>query len=109
MADIPNTDQPSIGKMGRIALESINTLAGLYMSSVAKVDGLDIGGKTLTGNFKSTWNTNKDGISDTYSIQLPLVSTGTYDFTVDWGDGTTDYITTYDQIETQHTYQVRGT
>ena len=105
----PNLEVASIGKMGRISLASISTLAGLSMLSIAKVDGLDIGGKTLTGNFKSTWNTNKDGISDTYSIQLPLVSTGTYDFTVDWGDGTTDYITTYDQIETQHTYQVRGT
>ena len=110
MADIPNTDQPSIGKMGRIALESINTLAGLYMSSVAKVDGLAIGNKTvLSGKFKSIWSTNQDGMSDTYSISLPLVNSGDYSFTVDWGDGNSDYITTYNQTEMRHTYTSVGT
>jgi surface protein len=110
MSELPNTDQqPSIGKMGRISLASINTLAGLSMLSVAKVDGLDIGGKTLTGNFKSTWNTNKAGVTNTNSIQLPLVNSGTYDFTVDWGDGNTDYITSYNQAETLHEYGSTGT
>ena len=103
-----NPDQTPIGKMGRISLESINTLAGLYMSSVAKVDGISIGGKPV-GTFRSTWNTNKEGLSNTYSIQLPLIHSGTYDFIVDWGDSSTDYITVYDQIETRHTYSVRGT
>ena len=109
MAEVPNADQASIGKMGIISLESISTLAGLSMLSVAKVNGLDIGGKTLSGKFRSTWNTNKDGVSGTKSIQLPLVSSGTYDFTVDWGDGNTDYITSYNQTETLHEYVLLGT
>ena len=96
--------------MGRIALESINTLAGLYMSSVAKVDGLAIGNKTvLSGKFKSIWSTNQDGMSDTYSISLPLVHSGDYSFTIDWGDGNSDYITAYNQTEILHTYTSVGT
>jgi len=29
---------------------------------------------------------------------LPLVSTGTYNFLVDWGDGRKDYVTSFAQI-----------
>ena len=91
MANIP-TDQPAIGKMGSISLASISTLAGLSMLSVAKVDGLDIGGKAVS-SFRSIWMTNQDGMSSTNQIQLPLIRSGTYDFIVDWGDSNTDHIT----------------
>ncbi len=40
------------------------------------------------------------------SVQLPLTSGYTYDFVVDWGDGTTDTITSYNQTETLHYYAV---
>jgi len=47
---------------------------------------------------------------------LPLVSTGTYNFLVDWGDGRKDYVTSFAQIyrpiETvarTHTYRTAGT
>jgi len=40
--------------------------------------------------------------------KLPLVSTGTYNFVVHWGDGTTDTITTWNQAETTHTYAQPG-
>lgn len=46
------------------------------------------------------------GAGDTFT--LPLVSNGTYDFTADWGDGTSDQITTYNQTEITHTYSVAG-
>lgn len=108
MANIP-TDQPAIGKMGAISLASISTLAGLSMLSVAKVDGLDIGGKAGPASFRSTWNTHQDGLSSTNQIQLPLIRLGTYDFIVDWGDSNTDHITEYDQPEILHTYSVSGT
>jgi surface protein len=40
---------------------------------------------------------------------LPLVSDGTYDFTVDWGDGTpADTITAWDDPAKQHTYATAG-
>ena len=60
--------------------------------------------------FISTWDTTK--ISDTSSnsnqIKLPLKSNGEYDFMVDWGDGTTDLITEYNQDEVTHTYSQEG-
>ena len=44
--------------------------------------------------------------SDTFV--LPLVSSGTYDFEVDWGDSTTDTITYWNATERTHTYSSSG-
>jgi surface protein len=48
------------------------------------------------------------GSSGPSSFALPLVSTGTYNFTVDWGDDSTSIITAYNQPEGTHTYAVNG-
>lgn len=60
--------------------------------------------------FMSTWDTTKisAGSSALNQIHLPLESSGTYNFTVDWGDGNTDLITVWSQSETTHTYAVAG-
>ena len=60
--------------------------------------------------FISSWNTNNTTGSSSASnqIQLPLSSVGVYNFTVDWGDGTQDTITSWNQTETLHTYAVAG-
>jgi len=73
----------------------------------------------LTTGFITTWNTENGvdaatglpvvaGHSPTTTIKLPLESAGTYDFVVDWGDGTSDNITTWNQAEATHTYAVTG-
>jgi surface protein len=58
-----------------------------------------------------TWYV-KDGVNYSVSaanqIKLPLISTGNYNFVVDWGDGNTDTITTWNQAETLHTYASEG-
>ena len=58
----------------------------------------------------STWNTTKisTGSTNSTSIKLPLEATGTYDFTVDWGDGNSSYVTAYDQANVTHTYASEG-
>jgi len=61
--------------------------------------------------FITKWKTNPPSgvvVSGTNQIKLPLVSSGTYNFTVEWGDGTEDIITAYDQTETTHTYPAEG-
>ena len=60
--------------------------------------------------FITTWQTDAAGntISGTDQVKLPLNSSGTYNFTVDWGDGTQDTITSYNQAETTHTYATVG-
>jgi surface protein len=61
--------------------------------------------------FISTWKTDNTsvGSSNDDQIKLPLEASGTYDFYVDWGDGSVNYITTWDQVETTHTYIAIGT
>jgi hypothetical protein len=67
------------------------------------------GGKTeeitpIDIDFISVWRTT----SPAESITLPLISTGTYDFFVDWGDNTSDTITLYSDPERIHTYGATG-
>lgn len=60
--------------------------------------------------FISTWNTNNTltGSSTSTQVKLPLESTGTYNFTVDWGDGSAlENITT--AAGGIHTYGAAGT
>ena len=59
--------------------------------------------------FISQWKTDNAGTSNDDQITLPLVSSGTYDFTVDWGDGTQDTITSHDDAAVTHTYPSAGT
>ncbi len=61
--------------------------------------------------FVSTWKTDNTstGSSTATQVKLPLVSAGTYNFIVDWGDGNTNTITTWNQAQTTHTYSVAGT
>ncbi|MCY3411519.1 MAG: BspA family leucine-rich repeat surface protein [Candidatus Heimdallarchaeota archaeon] len=60
--------------------------------------------------FISTWNTNlvSVGSSAANQVTLPLRSGYTYSFDVNWGDGSTDTITSYDQAEVTHTYAAEG-
>jgi|GEM_PF-1149083 len=61
-------------------------------------------------DFISTWDTSKtsSGSSDATSVRLPLINGGNYDFEVDWGDGSTDTITEYNQAEVTHSYDSGG-
>ncbi|NBF40334.1 MAG: BspA family leucine-rich repeat surface protein, partial [Spirochaetes bacterium] len=60
----------------------------------------------------TTWRTDAAGddkVSADNQLQLPLDPAGTCNFTVEWGDGTNDLITSCAQPETLHTYAVAGT
>ncbi len=62
--------------------------------------------------FISTWKTDNTstGSSSNNQVKLPLVNGGTYDFNVDWGDGTPqDRITVWNQAHATHTYSSIGT
>ena len=51
----------------------------------------------------------KEKSSNADQIKLPLPNLGTYSILVDWGDGTTDNITTWNSPNTLHTYSTPGT
>jgi hypothetical protein len=61
--------------------------------------------------FEFTINTANTsvGSSNSDQFQLPLVSSLPLNAVVDWGDGTTDTITTWNQAERLHTYPSVGT
>jgi len=61
--------------------------------------------------FISEWKTDNtsSGSSNTNQVKLPLILLGTYNFTVDWGDLSSDNITVWNQAETTHTYSSIGT
>lgn len=61
-------------------------------------------------SFVSRWNTasTSTGSSSSAQIKLPLESSGIYNFIVDWGDGSTDTITVYNQAEVTHSYNTSG-
>ncbi len=59
--------------------------------------------------FVTRWNTaNTNIVRDMNQITLPLIEEGSYDFTIDWGDGTQNRITAWDQPERTHTYEEPG-
>ena len=61
--------------------------------------------------FEFTINTANTSTGSTASDQfkLPLVSSLTLNAVVDWGDGSSDTITVFNQAETTHTYASSGT
>ena len=59
---------------------------------------------TLPSTFESVWETT----TDFETIALPLVNNGTYSFFVDWGDGNSDIITSWNQFEKIHMYDFAG-
>jgi surface protein len=60
-------------------------------------------------SFISKWNTAASGAPlGSRSITLPLESEGDYDFTVDWGDGSTSKISTWDDPAKVHDYLAPG-
>lgn len=60
--------------------------------------------------FISTWNTANvsNGSSAINQVRLPIAFGGIYNFIVDWGDGSTNIITSYNQSEVLHNYAISG-
>src|SRR5690606_39254838 len=58
--------------------------------------------------FISQWDSSIAGATPSGSIQLPLVPAGTYDFTVHWGDGTSDHISAWNSPAKVHVYAQPG-
>ncbi len=64
-------------------------------------------GSSFSG-FQMEVVTSNSGVSGSNQFQLPLVSGATYNFEVDWGDGSHDVITAFNDPEALHTYPSSG-
>jgi uncharacterized delta-60 repeat protein len=114
-----NVAKININASAGVSLEKRGRLNSYLTSSVGNVQvDAAVKGPTILGNlvdiityFVSTWDTTRTstGSSTSTQVKLPLVSTGNYNMTVFWGDGTSDVITTWNQAETTHTYATAGT
>ena len=92
-----------------IILLFLSTL-GQFSTGKSEI-GSNIAISTITvDTFVTKWNTTltSSASSDVNQIKLPLHSSGIYNFVVDWGDGSTDTITSWNQVETTHTYATSG-
>ncbi len=82
------------------------------ISASAATSGVDSQNESAYDSdaFVSQWDTRNVSVGSSASnqIRLPLEPSGTYNFVVDWGDGSTDNITTYNQAEVTHTYSAEG-
>jgi len=58
----------------------------------------------------SVWDTTKtsSGSSNSNQIKLPAYNGGTYAFTIYWDDGTSSYITSWNDAALTHTYAIEG-
>jgi len=59
-------------------------------------------------SFNFRVRTNLAGSSNDDQFRLPLIAASNINATVNWGDGTSDNITSYNQSETTHTYSSIG-
>jgi surface protein len=88
--------------------KTYNKIFSIYGSGKVFKYSLERG---VEGGFKFTIDTTNlsTGSSNSDQFQLPLVSSLPLNAVVDWGDGNTDTITTFNQAETLHTYASSGT
>ncbi len=97
-----------IGAGGRLrtALSALTALLMVALGMALAAPPADAAGTTFT----SSWNTTQTstGSSAPNQIKLPLIASGNYSFVVDWGDGSTYTITSWNQAEVTHTYDTSG-
>jgi len=74
-----------------------------------KNDVVDLS-QTAANQFVFTIDTENTSSGSSLNTQfmMPLVSSGSYNATVNWGDGSSDTITSYNQQEVTHTYSSAG-
>jgi surface protein len=74
-----------------------------------KNDVVDLS-QTAANQFVFTIDTENTSSGSSLNTQftMPLVSSGSYNATVNWGDGSSDTITSYNQSEVTHTYSSAG-
>ncbi len=119
--DDVNSNFDNINHTGkyRILLKNLVTPTNIFDLKVTGNIDIDYIVDPVPTPFISTWDTRNtsSGSSADNQIHIPLIDPGRfgnnntdtqYGFTVDWGDGNTDTITSFDDPNTTHTYSTAG-
>ena len=96
MAKLPGKARSPITSSVRILVSAV-TATLLMVAGLALVAAP---AQATDPEFVTTWRTT----SPNQTVTLPLTSLGDYNFSVSWGDGSSDVITAYDQAQVTHTY-----
>ena len=89
--------------------EGINTIHAWANDSEGNIGSTSVTFTIMRGEiFASIWNTTKPGATGNNEVQLPLISSGIYLFFIDWGDGTNNTISIWNQPEVIHVYSSPG-
>ena len=95
--------------MGEIVIPAKFNAHKIYKKMMFLNPYRNVGGSER-GDFIFTVETTaiSGGSSNSKQFKLPLIALSTVDCIVEWGDGSIDSITSYDQVETTHTYPEGG-
>ncbi|MHA1456211.1 MAG: BspA family leucine-rich repeat surface protein, partial [Promethearchaeota archaeon] len=90
--------------------EGVNTLTAWANDTAGNEGAAIVTFYIFLQNFSSVWDTTQtsSGSSNSDQVWLPLLPIGNYYFLVDWGDGTSDMITLWNQPEVIHNYSSPG-
>jgi len=104
----PQPRKPDINELMKPLSEKVNK-GNVWGSVIMNVEkGTTPPTPPSVPEFQFSVDTTIAGTSGVGKFQLPLVSSLPLNAVVDWGDGNTDTITTYNQAETLHTYSSAG-
>ena len=95
---LPDHENPADGNKDNVYLIQVSA------SDRTDTTTLDMNVTVTDQSFRSIWRTS----AANGKITLPLSYTGTYNFNVHWGDGSSDTITAYDDAAATHTYATAG-
>lgn len=92
---------------------AMRTVLSLLLSVALSVGGaivLSPPAQAAPTDFVSLWDTTEisNGSSAAQSIQLPLVNGGSYNFTVNWGDGNSGTVVSWNDPAASHSYATPG-
>ena len=97
-------------QLGNISIEDFEL--GLMEVGSNETGEYNLGVTYEDGVFVSRWDTTKTatGSSNSTSVRLPLINTtnSSYNFTVDWGDGTSSFVNSFDNPNKTHGYASSG-
>jgi hypothetical protein len=94
-------------KINSVTNANMAKVSNVAKAAIGKIDNIDAPA-AVDNAFTFTINTENAG-SATKTFVLPLANDGSINFTVDWGDSSTDTITAYNQAEITHVYSSTGT